>query len=304
MGAAAQSLLFDISWVVGLRSEALTPVFRFFSALGYGGFILVFLPLGYWLIHRRVFARLTMLVLFTILLNGALKDLFMDPRPNLALRLDGLVGTSYGRPSGHAQIALVMWPWLAFELRRRWLWIVAGITSLGVCASRIYLGVHDLDDVITGAALGLLTLFVFQRLRTRFAERWMAQGATVQLSAVAVVTAFFLVTWPGGAPVYVFGAAGSAFGFWGGVLGNRGGELRDHPATWLTRIAALSLGFGALIALRMSLRSFEWEPGASANAAQLITGAILGFYVAWLAPFVFGRIGLLTPAGVQAVASR
>ena len=118
-------LLHSLDWVLPLRSDELTPLMRFFTRLGYEKFILFFLPLGYWAWHRGVFLRLLVLVAFTALLNAWLKDFWQDPRPPVALRMDHEVGDSFGLPSGHAQIAIVIWLWLAWELRRGWAWLVA-----------------------------------------------------------------------------------------------------------------------------------------------------------------------------------
>ena len=66
-----------------------------------------FMSLGYWIWSKDVFFRLLVLVAVNALLNAYAKDLFQDPRPPLELRLDDLVGASYGLPSGHAQMAVV-----------------------------------------------------------------------------------------------------------------------------------------------------------------------------------------------------
>ena len=115
--------------------------------------------------------------------------------------MDDLVNASYGLPSGHAQLAVVMWMWLAWEIRAVWAWVVCGLIALGVMASRMYLGVHDLEDVTVGAAIGTVTLFIFESLRHRNL-RWQMHFTTSAL-LIAVVTALALKTWPGNAPDYV-----------------------------------------------------------------------------------------------------
>ena len=113
-----QHLLHNLDWVLPLRSDWLTVLMHGVSLLGYEKFILFFLPLGYWAWQRPLFLRLFVLVSINALLNAYLKDLWQDPRPPLAMRLDDLVGASYGLPSGHSQVAVVLWLWLAYELRR------------------------------------------------------------------------------------------------------------------------------------------------------------------------------------------
>ena len=101
-------LLHDLSWVLPLRHDWLTPLMHGFSYLGYEKFILFFLPLGYWAWNKAIFLRLFLLVAFTAVLNAWLKDLWQDPRPPLEYRLDHEVGARFGLTSGHAQIAVVL----------------------------------------------------------------------------------------------------------------------------------------------------------------------------------------------------
>ena len=56
-------------------------------------------------------------------------------------------------------------PQLAWELRRGWAWLVAGVIATGIIFSRLYLGAHDVEDVLGGALLGIATLLVFERVR-------------------------------------------------------------------------------------------------------------------------------------------
>ena len=288
-----EDLLFDISWVVPLRTDALTALFKGLTALGYIGFIMMFLPLGYWLIDKRIFTRIAMLVMFTALVNTLLKDLMMDPRPDAVFGLDGRVGTSYGRPSGHAQVAAVMWLWLAWELRRTWIWLVCGALCLGVCMSRIYLGVHDLDDVLVGLGLGGATLLAFGWLRSEAGERWRRLGLRGHLIVMALGAVPIFAAWPGTAPSLLYGAPGFAMGWWAGAVMEAERMDYQRPASWGRRIIAFGLGYGIIVAEGWAFGQIAWQPGLVENAARLLNGALLGFYVAFLAPLLFGRLGLV-----------
>jgi hypothetical protein len=110
------------------------------------------------------------------------------------LRLDDLVGASYGLPSGHAQMAVAMWMWLAWEVRRAWFWWLCGTIALGVITSRLLLGVHDVEDVLIGAALGGASLFVMQWART---QRWVQDASlSSQLMAIVGITLAAVLSWP------------------------------------------------------------------------------------------------------------
>jgi len=159
-------ILYDISWVVPLRNELLTPIFQFFTWLGYPTFVMLLLPLGYWLWNKQVFTRVAIIVVFSTVLNAFLKDLWENPRPDLMFRLDSEVGKSFGMPSGHAQVSAVLWFWMAYEIRKLWAWVVASVAVIGICCSRIYLGIHDLEDILVGLAIAFVSLCVFRFLLT------------------------------------------------------------------------------------------------------------------------------------------
>jgi len=149
------------AWVGGHRSGALTTFFT-----GYTG-------LGQWLVlaaaalvavaalaasaRRREAAFLLIAMVAELLLNLALKSAFARARPPLAGALVHAGG--YAFPSGHAMasatfalaLAVIAWP-------TRWrvpAALLAAAFALLMGASRIYLGVHWLTDVLAGWAMAV-----------------------------------------------------------------------------------------------------------------------------------------------------
>jgi undecaprenyl-diphosphatase len=100
------------------------------------------------------------------LLNLLLKQLFQRPRPATAVRI--LHEPSWSFPSGHAMMSLIGYGMIAYFLvyatSRRLLQstavFVAALMAVGIGASRLYLGVHYLTDVMAGYAAGVLWLAV------------------------------------------------------------------------------------------------------------------------------------------------
>ena len=151
----------DLSWVEGIR----TPFFNFFfynvSLTGYPIFLFLFIAFGYFFWSPQRFSRVAMLLFISAVINSFLKDLFQDPRPPADFMLDGGTGTSYGWPSGHAQIAVTLWGLLAYELKNKFISIGAITFILLVAFSRMYLGVHDLGDVTAGLLIGGFILLLW-----------------------------------------------------------------------------------------------------------------------------------------------
>jgi membrane-associated phospholipid phosphatase len=174
-----------MEWVVNIRSEFLTTLFKLFTALGNEPFILVFLPIIYWWSsEKEKMSRLGIVVLFTIVLNGLLKGIFQIPRPDVIPWLVHADG--YGFPSGHAQTSAVLWGYLAVSLRKSWMWWISIILILGISTSRVYLGVHSPLDISAGMLIGLSTVILFEWLRRLPLEGWNALGSLRQTMVIAV----------------------------------------------------------------------------------------------------------------------
>lgn len=120
-------------------------------------------PVLVWLVRRRAWRAVGWVVLAAGLvspLTSVLKDFFGRVRPAFedgGARLDSLSYPS-GHSSGIATLVavglLLAWPLLAPAARRRWL-VAGGVAVLVVGATRLWLGVHFLSDVLGGWALGL-----------------------------------------------------------------------------------------------------------------------------------------------------
>ncbi len=281
-----------MEWAIAIRSDLLTPVFKGFSALGYGGFLFLFMPLGYWLLSKNIFARVGLWLLLSAMLNTYLKDLFQDPRPDPIFQLDPAVGLSYGFPSGHAQIAIVVWFWIAWEVRKAWMWILSSILVAGICFSRLYLGVHDLGDVLGGIGIGLCSLLIFIIVSTGRFEWWRKRHPLWQIVAIALIEVFFFLTWPGKLSLSVVGYGTLLMGFWIGVIIERDRIFFQKHPDWWRVIASGVIGVILFVALQ---KGFEAVPGMVENGKKevaLIQAFVSGLYVSALAPWIFQHLRL------------
>ena len=151
----------DLSWVESIRTPGLSIFFENISLAGYPTFLILFISFGYFYWSPSRFSRVAMMLFISGLINAFLKDFFQDPRPAIELMLDPKVGTSYGWPSGHAQIAVTLWGLIAYELKDKWVSIGAITVIFLIAFSRMYLGVHDLGDVVSGLLIGALILAIW-----------------------------------------------------------------------------------------------------------------------------------------------
>ena len=151
----------NLSWVESIRSPVLSIFFENISLAGYPTFLILFISFGYFYWSPSRFSRVAMLLFISAFINAFLKDFFQDPRPDIQLMLDPKVGTSYGWPSGHAQIAVTLWGLLAYELKNKWITIGALTLIALIAFSRMYLGVHDSRDVFSGLVIGSFILLIW-----------------------------------------------------------------------------------------------------------------------------------------------
>lgn len=151
--------LTNMDWVLPLRSESLTPFMRLLTEMGGLPGLLFLTSFGLWILNKQLSARLIILLAIGYVVNATLKDSFEDPRPDPIYQL--IPAGEGGFPSGHAQGAVLFWYGLAFELRRPWFFIPATFMTLAIAFSRIYLGVHDLEDVLGGLFVGAVLLVSF-----------------------------------------------------------------------------------------------------------------------------------------------
>ena len=186
-GLAAHDLDFTQD-VVGLRTVRLTDVARTLTFLGDVP-VLVVLTLIAAVLLWRVTRSLRPAVLLSVAMAGSgaltygVKLLVGRPRPGAVYTL-GSADTTYSFPSGHTLNSAVFLLMLAALLWRAGIgWRIAGtavavLLSVGIGASRIYLGYHWATDVLAGWLLAAtwLSLVATGAYLTRDLGRWSLRG--------------------------------------------------------------------------------------------------------------------------------
>ncbi|MEN6544342.1 phosphatase PAP2 family protein [Parvibaculum sp.] len=287
--------LHNMDWVLPLRSDAATLIANGFTWLGYTTFFLIALPLAYWFWGRDRAMRMTMLIAITAVLNGWLKDLWQDPRPDPKYWLDPRVADSYGRPSGHAQVAFAMWSLIAREIRRYWAYAVVAIIIAGVCFSRLYLGVHDVDDVLTGMGLAIIGLAIFAWLLSPAlapARNW---PVLTHLAIIVIAGAILFATWPNGeGPDRTVSVLALLFGWvLGADMDRRLAPNEPVLPAWRVCVVMGLGGIVVLFALQTGLNRLAHALGADGTAASYAINAALAFYMTGLAPLAFRKLRLV-----------
>lgn len=299
----------------------LKDFFRFISFFGQFEFFLILVPLLYWSVHKKVGKHLTYLLVISLSLNTIFKHAIRAPRPfwlDASLKL--AEETSYGIPSGHAQIATTMYPYFAFWLRRSWVWLLAIGGVLLMSLSRIYLGVHFLHDILGGQLLGLLILggyFLWRRyFEERFHNRILGQRLLlvilVPIGLALIYVAMQLaigqpnlqLSWADFIPLAeltsvedMATAVGIMLGVGIGFVFESGRLSFVVDGPWSTRIVRYLLGLFVTVLIWRGLGAiFPADPLWLAIPLRIFRYFLAGLWVAYYGPLVFVRLGLAQQA--------
>lgn len=153
--------------IQSFASPLLDKFFIFVSFLGSEPTYIILISLIFWNIDKRFGFRLAILFLSSMALNGILKDALHFQRPigNPDIRSINVSSASgWSFPSGHSQGAATFYPYLWQHWPHRLIKVLGAIMIILIGFSRLYLGLHWPQDVAGGILLGLIFVFIFQRI--------------------------------------------------------------------------------------------------------------------------------------------
>ncbi len=296
---------------------------RFFTLLGTPDFFVFVLPLVYWCIDAGLGIRIGFILLFSSGFNEVAKLALQGPRPYwVSSQVAALSAeSSFGAPSGHAQIAAGVWGLIAAAIRRPWAWILAVVIVFLIGISRIYLAVHFPHDVLLGWLLGAVTLWAFLacwqpaaswiRHRTFLQQILLALGISLGFVLIDALLTWTLNTYavpaewltnarragqPYPNPTDMEGiltSSGALFGLAVGLawIERRGGYKPSGPV-W-KRCLCFAIGLIGVLVLYLGL-SYVMNSGEALTAAvfRLIRYATIGLWISAAAPLVFQKLKL------------
>jgi membrane-associated phospholipid phosphatase len=288
-----------------------------FKAITYLGEPIVFVILFaiIFIVYNKNFAKnLVSSLLLTLFLNQWIKQLFKDTRPDTNIDPSeeyGLIETSYGFPSAHAQNAVGFWGYMAYKWKDKpksfILPIIPTILSIIIfliAISRIIVGVHDLQDIIGGLLIGIVILMVFIYLEPLVSKQFNKLSFTLKIIiAVIISILIFLI------PTFLYPKAGvglvpsapsysdnGAFGLVGGVILGfslgyilEGEYIKYEPKTLNPKQKIINVIIGLIILLLIFL-PLEYLLEIDSVFYRFARYAILAFVLTFILPILFKKI--------------
>jgi membrane-associated phospholipid phosphatase len=295
----------------------LESFFLIISQIGRFEFYLAIITLIYWCLEKTLGRSLAYILSLSFLINGLLKHAIRDPRP---FWLDSTLGLSteqsYGVPSGHAQAATVFYGFLALWFRRAWVWILAILMILLMAVSRVYLGVHDIEDILVGILIGVLILigyYLWRRyMANRFANRILGQRLLLAISVPLVLATIYVVVlvilgqpndnvaWAEHIDMAEMASFEDLAAEFGILLGLGVGFVLEVSRVrfmvrgpFWKRIMRYLLGLAGIVLLWFGLDAiFPKEPLALAFPLRLLQSFLMAIWIAYYAPWLFVKVRL------------
>ncbi len=298
-----------LDWGVGIIlwlqqfSPTLDPVFKIFTFLGDEYFLLMFLPFVYWCANRRYGTRLMFMFLIAGYVGAWAKVVVDQPRPFVYdPRVIALVeATGKGFPSLHTLNTVSLWGYLAFKLKRTWLWILTGVLIVFVPLSRIYLGVHFPTDIFGGYIFGGALLLLFLAIEGKLVD-WMTAKPVLEWIIALAIPALMLLALPPGDNEDGVAAAAMLLGANVGFVIERRRVLFDSGGVWWKQVLRFLLGVICLFIIHGGLKAAfsDLEP---MMLFRFIRYALIGLWLGVGGPWVFIKLRLIEnrpPNAIQA----
>jgi len=284
--------------IQAVHNPVLDGFFNAITFMGEAEFYLLIFPLIIWAFDKSIGQRAVFLVFFGLTVNAWVKEAFGHPRPfewpsiaNSPVLDLNQNARGPGLPSGHAQASLMLWYYLAYHLKKRWLWALATILFVLISFSRIYLGVHFPTDVLGGAILGLIMLLLFIRFEDRLVDSLQAQAVWLQVGIAIFIPLVLIVIYPHRDAVAALSALS---GFSLGIILDQHIIHFEVTGSVTQKILRYVVGIIMLVIIYMGIEIFQPEPGQALYVpVRMVRYTVAGFWVSGGAPWLFTKIKLI-----------
>ncbi|MDF1684075.1 MAG: phosphatase PAP2 family protein [Legionellaceae bacterium] len=147
------------------EAQTIDAIARFFLGFSHVGFILPMLALGFIFLDKPYFYHAYCIMFFSIIMNVALKSTFQVPL-NPTIHHAG-----FAFPSGHMQLATIVYGWLAFNNANKHLRACICIILMGVGFGLVHFNYHTIIDVLGGVFFASLIILFYAFIKNKYQSK-------------------------------------------------------------------------------------------------------------------------------------
>jgi len=148
-----------------VSSAGIDTIALFFLGFSHWEFILPMLALGFVFLNKPLFYHAFFIMFFSILMNVALKATFQVPL-NPTIHHAG-----FAFPSGHMQLATIVYGWLAFNNTNKFLRACICLILVGVGFGLVHFNYHTTIDVLGGVFFSGLIIMLYDRIKNKYPNK-------------------------------------------------------------------------------------------------------------------------------------
>lgn len=274
-----------IKFFQSFSNPYLDIIFQIITMFGEEVFLVGSITLIYWCINKKVGYRLAFTYLTSMVLNGAIKEIFKIPRP---FNKDGIkslrtkTATGYSFPSGHTQGSSSFFTTLMLNINKIYFYIIGFIFIILIAISRLYLGVHTLMDVSGGLILGVVWAVIANKIMSCAEHN---KQYTLFLLLIPIIIGCIFCN----SPDY-FKASGICCSFILGFFIETKYINFEVRQPFNIQIIKYILGISIALIIKILLKNFLPQN----NLGEFIRYFVLGIWVTVFAPLAFSKISSLS----------
>lgn len=272
------------------------PFFSIITQLGSEIFYVALILIGFWAFKKKESILTAYVLLASVVLNYFLKLAIAIERPPESYWYEGVEALNYSTPSGHSQNSATLFGWLAAKFKTWWIFIISIVLVIIIGLSRVYLGVHYLEDVLLGWGVGILLVILLLLLEkplgeffSRFKDEYLFTMAFLFGLGATIVTTVLLPQPPndnfgqlGGLIMGLAIALPLEKRYVGFSVEARGGQK------WKLLIRII-LGLLLLLVIMLGLSPILPTTDVWLRSIRYMLVTLVGAFV-W--PYIFNRVGL------------
>lgn len=258
----------------GIRTPVLDKLMVVITEMGNEIPFLIIVLGVFWCVSKQMGYYLMVEGFFGIIINQFLKILCCVPRPWVRdpdftiVESARASATGYSFPSGHTQNAVALYGGIACWTRRVWLRAACIVLAVLIAFSRMYLGVHTLQDVGVAFVIAAALVLLVRPLMEEAARRPVVLTYTAAVMALCsgVFLLFLHLRGDTGTTAEdtanyvnaletVWKFAGTTVGMLVTTVLDRTHIRFETQAVWWAQLIKLAVGFGLLMAIRGGLKA-------------------------------------------------